>query len=141
MAKWLHENGFSFDYISGTSGSASIAMAGQVDLSVSGATLTVTMNMMVQDNNANRVCRVEAYQMIVTDHGTYAEVNISGRFYDPDYGYVDLQTTSNFMIDTSDEYPSSGELVLTGKAGTAGGPTSARLTAHDSTSCQVSVCS
>ena len=106
-------------------------------MSVFDSTTTVTMDMMVQDNYTSRICRVEGYQMIVTDHGTYAEVDFSGRFYDPDYGYVDLQTTSTFLVNNSDEYPHSGVLVLTGETGTAGGPTRARLTALSSTTCQV----
>jgi len=127
----------SFDYITANSGSESVTMDGEIDMAVSGDTTMLTMDMMVRDNSTNRVCKVENYQMNITDHGYYADIEINGRFYDPDYGYVDLDTISPLQFNNGYENPSDGQVVLTGKIGTAGGPTSARLTAIDENYCQM----
>ena len=127
----------SFDYITGTSATESIAMDGQITLSLSGSTLTATMDMMIQDNSTSRVCKVENYQMDITDYGSYVEFEANGRFFDPDYGYVDLVTEQPFLVYSGDENPTSGQAVVSGKDGTAGGPQQARLTAIDATHCQV----
>ena len=127
----------SFNSITGLSGSESVAMGGEVYLAVSGATTMITMDMMVRDNSDGRVCKIENFQMDITDWGMYAEITPNGRYYDPDYGYVDLETTVAFMISDAGEYPHTGQLVLSGENGTAGGPTKARLTALSATECQV----
>jgi hypothetical protein len=127
----------SFNSITGTSSSESITMGGEVYLAVSGATTMITMDMMVRDNIDGRVCKIENYQMDVTDWGTYAEITLNGRYYDPDYGYVDLETTEAFLISDANDYPHAGQLVLSGENGIAGGPTRARLTALSATECQV----
>lgn len=129
----------SFNSITGISSSESVTMGGQVYLAVSGATTMITMDMMVRDNNDGRVCKIENYQMDITDWGTHAEITLNGRYYDPDYGYVDLETTVAFMALVANDYPHAGQLVLSGENGTADGPTRARLTALSATDCQVEV--
>lgn len=122
----------SFDTITGTSGSESITMDGVINISISGASIAATMNMLIRDDNVHRVYRIENYQMVLTDYAGYIEVDISGRFYHPDYGYVDLETTTPFEVYLGDDYPTSGVLEVTGEGGTG-----VRLTAIDETTCQV----
>jgi hypothetical protein len=128
-----------FNAVTGQSAAESITMAGQLDISISGATHIATMNLNIRDNNRNRVCKIENFQMDILEDYGYMSCDVSGRFYDPDYGYVDLQTTPSlpFRVYDYDDYPSSGQLVLTGKTGTSGGPEKARLTAIDAASCRV----
>lgn len=127
----------SFDSVSSTSTSASITMSGQIQLTISGSSLLAIMDMLIRDDTLLLVYKVENYQMTITDMPGSTEIQISGRFYDPDYGYVDLDTPSSFLIRDTDEYPYSGILVLAGAAGTAGGPTRARLTVISEIDCQV----
>jgi hypothetical protein len=127
----------SFNSLTGTSGSGSVTMGGQVYLAVSGAATMITMDMMVRDNGDGRVCKIENYQMDIADHGAYSVIVVNGRYYDPDYGYVDLETTSALVVDDDDDYPRIGQLILTGANGAAGGPTAARLTALSETQCRV----
>jgi hypothetical protein len=63
-------------------------------------------------------------------HGEgYTEiVSAIGRFYDPDYGYVELSIEEGILIYAEDDRPSSGKLVLTGAEGTQGGDTKIRIT-------------
>jgi hypothetical protein len=60
------------------------------------------------------------------------DIEISGKFYSPDYGYVTLSTQQTFIILTDDDYPSEGVLIATGVGGTQ-----ARLTALSSTTYKV----
>jgi hypothetical protein len=126
-----------FNSLTGTASSVSETMGGQVYLAQSGAATMLTMDMMVRDNNTGRVCKIENYQMDRNDRGTHADITVNGRFYDPDYGYVDLETTTAFLAAYADDYPYAGQLVASGEIGTAGGPTRARLTALSATQCQV----
>lgn len=127
----------SFNAITSTYSSVSVTMGGRIHLAVSGPTSSMTMDMMVRDDGSGRVCKIENYQMDITDWGTYAEITLNGRYFDPDYGYVELETTTAFVASYADEYPHTGQLVLTGENGDAGGPTRARLTALSATECQV----
>lgn len=126
---------FSFDYITGTSGTESFAMDGDIDLTVSGSSIIMTMDMLIQCNGPNTY-KVENFQMTVTEGSGYTEIAVSGRFYDPAYGYVTLSTPSPFLVSWNADYPYSGELVLEGAMGVSG-PTRARLTAVSATTCQV----
>jgi hypothetical protein len=128
---------FSFSYLTAISQTESYTMDGLVDISISGSTVIVTMDMTLQDNNLDRICKVEGYQLLLTDGDGQIEIEVSGRFYDPDYGYVDLETEQSLIINEGDDYPSSGAVVLTGELGTAGGATKARLTALSASQCQV----
>ena len=129
---------FDFNYITGTFGSESITMDGQIAYRQSGSTIYMTMNMAIQDNNrTDFVCKVENFQVALTERYGSSDLDVSGRFYDPDYGYVDMDTTSVLSINDNDEYPNSGVVLLTGELGTAGGATKARLTTLSSTQCQV----
>ncbi len=134
---------FGFDNITGTSSTESFAMDGDIDFTVSGSSIIMTMDMLIQCNGQNTY-KVEDFQMTVTQMtGTegsgYTEIAVSGRFYDPAYGYVTLSTPSAwpFLVSWNADYPYSGELVLEGAIGVSGDPTRARLTAVSATTCQV----
>jgi hypothetical protein len=127
----------SFNSITGTSNAKSMTIGGHVYLAESGATTMLTMDMMIRDEGTGHVCKIENYQMDITDRGTCAQITVNGRYYDPEYGYIDLETTTTFMVAYADNHLCSGQLVLIGGNGTAGGPTKARLTALSATECQV----
>jgi hypothetical protein len=64
----------------------------------------------------------------------YLEINnfeisaANGRFYDPEFGYVELSVEGLIQINVTDRWPSSGAMILTGAQGGPGGRTKARLT-------------
>jgi hypothetical protein len=126
-----------FDSITGTSRSESFTLDGDVDVVVGGVAAVMTMDMLIKDNALDKVYRIEDYHLTVSEEWSYTSVQASGRFYDPDYGYVTLSTESPLLIHSNDDYPASGRLVLTGKIGSDGGPTRARLTALSADTCQV----
>jgi hypothetical protein len=137
----LIEFNFSFDNLTVTSGSDSFTVDGNIsfDLTVSPGTMTMTMTMtmLLKDNNTGKVYKVENYTMTLTKEVNYVDVEVSGKFFDPDYGYVFITTTAPLCIYDGDDYPSDGVLVVTGNTGIGGGSTMARLTALSSTTYQV----
>ena len=70
--------------------------------------------------------------MTVVEDPAFEEIDFSGTFYHPDYGYVVVSTQLRFRIDTFDIYPSQGILVVSGA-----GNTKARFTAVSTVSYQV----
>lgn len=123
---------FTFSALTMTSSSESVTMNGSIVVTI--ADSTITMNMTIQNNTTGWACKVVNYEMVITDNGTYTGYSVSGRFFDQDYGYVDLETTETLIVNSGDEYPSDGILTLTGAGGT-----SAVLTAIDADYCRVDV--
>ncbi len=115
-----------FSRLSYRDGTDSMTMNGyiQIDMNASGAA-TSTMQMDYRDNNANKVYRVN-YTVNFSYDGMNAIMTMTGRFYHPDYGYIDINTPVAFHGPT-DDFPSSGQIVVTGGAGSAG-PTRVRAT-------------
>ena len=120
----LEENYYSESYV----------MSGTVEVDViSDSTVEMEMNVLVKDSNLDRIFKL--YEYVYTLEESYDEYafQISGRFYHPDYGYVDLSTPVSFQVGLYDEYPYSGQLLLRG-----GDSTSALLTAHNTEECEIS---
>jgi hypothetical protein len=55
-------------------------------------------------------------------------VALTGRYYDPDYGYVESSVEETLRGYDGDDWVSSGKLVLTGAEGAQGGDTKIRIT-------------
>jgi hypothetical protein len=128
---------FSFNSLSFTFGSDSFTLNGNISWDVTGSSATITITMLLRDNSTGKVYWVQNYTLTLTEGVGYVDIEVSGRYYDPDYGYVDITTPTPLRIYDNDDYPSSGVLVVEGEDGTAGGPTRARLTAVSSTTYQV----
>ena len=127
----------SFSTLSGTSGGDCFTLHGTITTDLTVYPYVMTVSMLVRDNSTGKVYWVKDYTMIVTEEATYIEVDLSGTYYDPDYGYITFETTVPFRIYYGDDVPSDGVLVATGETGSEGGPTMARLTVLDSTTYQV----
>lgn len=70
---------------------------------------------------------VNNYQLSASQTPTYRDISITGRYYHPSHGYVDVTTTTPFRYMTGDVHPTIGVLVL------AGDNSGARLTIMSST--------
>lgn len=123
--------------ITGISGAESFTIEGSLDFNVSSQSIVMTLDLLFRDDNLNKVYRLENYQMVITEESSYFQIGLSGRFYNPDYGYVDMSTSQPFLVGLYDDHPYLGQLLLTGENGSAGGPTCARLTAISAIQCQV----
>ncbi len=128
---------FTFNELTSSSGSDSFTLDGRLTLNATTSSSILIMNLLLKDNGSGKVYRLEDYSMVVTDGTTYTSIEISGRFYEPDYGYVDISTSVPLRILNTDDWPSYGVMVLAGRTGIAGGSTKAKLTALSSTQYRV----
>ncbi|MEQ6340979.1 MAG: hypothetical protein M3A44_04825 [Gammaproteobacteria bacterium] len=113
-----------FVALSGKSGSDAFTATGivAIDATAHPHVLT-TINMVSRDDTTGKVYKIENYQLLASaSPGVLVDVSMTGRFYGPDDGYVDLATPqipfrfyiNNGVMDTT---PSQGELVVTGDKG------------------------
>lgn len=106
-----------------------VTLAGSESLTVAdgGLTLTQTMDLVLIDQASGKTYWVSNYRLnvAVDPGGAYTDVSISGRFYDPDRGYVDVGTALPLHVLTGAEEPSAGILLFFGANNTG-----ARLTVN-----------
>lgn len=109
----------SFTSLTVTSPEDSFTMAGNVVASATTSqnTQTMTMNLLIRDNALNEVSRIENYLITATAILDYTQVTMSGRFYHPAEGYVDLSTLAPLKIYNDSDWPFEGALQATGQAG------------------------
>ena len=131
------EFSFSFDSLTVISGNDSLTLDGDVSVDYAYPTGTMTMTMLMKENNTNKVYKVEDYVYTEIEESAGVEAELSGKYYDPDYGYVTMSTTVPLIFYYDEDNPSDGVLMMTGKTGSAGGNTKAILTILSSTSYQV----
>ncbi len=112
-----------------TASGQSVTLAGSETLAISGGglTLTQTMDMVLIDQASGKTYWVNNYRMslAVDPGGVYADVSISGRFYDPDRGYVEVATQVPLHVLAGASDASAGVLLFLGA-----GNTRARLTVN-----------
>ncbi len=86
--------------------------------------LSMTLNIR---NDTGKVYRIENFLCVLMydspSLGTDSVRLVSGRFYHPDYGYVEVASASDFQFSGAADYPYAGVLVATGSS-------KARLTAN-----------
>jgi len=74
-----------------------------------------TMSMVIQTGDATY--KIEDLSISSSSGSGYTDISLSGRFYHPDYGYIDISTVTPLRYDDGDQYPSSGLLHISGTAG------------------------
>ncbi len=109
-----------------------IAMNGTIIMVSTGSSDSMTMNIYVRDNSIGKTYWMENFAITDSSNADQDEMEISGKFYSPDYGYVTLSTQETFITLSDDYNPSEGILIATGAGGTK-----ARLTALSSTTYKV----
>ena len=112
-----------------TSGQESISMNGSINFNMQASPMRMTMSFILQDNNLNKTYRYENFVYEYAQGVGYEDITLTGRYYDHDYGYVDITTESPLRINEYDLWPSTGTVIATGNSGTK-----ARLTVIDSSS-------
>jgi hypothetical protein len=125
-----------FGAVTVTDGGTSVSFGGSMTMTMSGSTATMNMDMRIRENGSGTVIWVNDYSVAITpddpDFPTYEDITVSGRFYDPVHGFVDITTIAPLRVNFADEYPSQGQLRFDGLGGTY-----ARLVVIDNTQCQV----
>lgn len=94
-----------------------VVIVGSVSFDSLSLTPAVTINILMQ-SASGRVYKIKDFVMTMTagtdTTGDYVDVTMTGRLYDPDFGYIDLSTTVPLRVYTTDYWPSAGSYTLTG---------------------------
>ncbi len=88
----------------------------------------VDMDLLMRNNSTGKVYWTHNYYLRISYGPDYIEFYMNGRFYDPDYGYVDSESTIEIRIYDGEDWPSLGRLIVEGDEGMAGDSSKARLT-------------
>ncbi len=107
--------------------SGTIAGTAAYDVGIDTGSMTFK-DIYIHDNLLDKTYWFKDFVVAGTDESSSYSMTIDGRYYDPDYGYIDFSTEEPFTILTDDENPSAGVLIALGGDGTK-----ARLTALSST--------
>lgn len=100
-----------------SSGNDSFTADGSMSFNPSSSPIAATMNMKLKDNTTQQVFWVDDFSLTILETINYEELSMAGRFYHPDYGYVEITTTTPFRYTGLDEYPYPGVMVATGSNG------------------------
>jgi hypothetical protein len=93
--------------------------------------LTIDMDYSAGDGT---IFRASDLTVVTTPDLGNENVTITGRVYHPLHGHVDVTTPQPLVVTSEDDYPSSGELVVTGAGNSHG-----RITALSATTFQIDV--
>ena len=121
----------SINMVSLTSGDQSYVIDGDISVDVSGSPSIASLDMFMKDS-AGEVFWVNDYTLKISEGIDYVDLEVSGRFYHPTHGYVDLSTNRVVRTYNLYQWPSSGEIKIVG-----GGGATACLIAVDETFCRI----
>ena len=109
-----------FNNLTVESGGESIGMNGSLDLDFDSLSRLTRMaiSFVIEDVNFAKTYKFDNLVYQYTYGSGYFSFTITGRYYDYDYGYVDMTTDTAIKVYTGDILPSEGILILTGDNGT-----------------------
>lgn len=102
--------------ISVTASPLSLTMNGTISVIGTATKETVSTSIVTLDNSTKKTHYMKDLKMELTN--ATGKMTISGTFYNNDYGYVVISTTTPLSTYNFDSYISSGELLFTGANGT-----------------------
>jgi hypothetical protein len=73
----------------------------------------LSIDMLIKDNATAKIFKLENFtisESLTTGTSSYVDMTITGRYYAPDEGYIDLTTPTTIRIMGEDDWPSSGSL-------------------------------
>jgi hypothetical protein len=101
-----------FSFATLTSGD--LTLDGEIFIDFTVTPIEITFNVYTQDLSSDSVYWADDYFITIDEFAGFEEVEISGTFYHPDYGYVTISTPDPFTIHDGDEWPTSGTLLVIG---------------------------
>jgi hypothetical protein len=127
--------GITFTFTNMSDGNSTLN--GTIDIDLSSSPNIVTFDALLKDDVTGKVYWVKDYDMSITEGvdgtGYYVDLDIlSGTYYDPDYGYITVETTTPIRAYDINEWPSSGVIVVTGNNNKK-----VRLSVIDEIQCQI----
>ena len=85
----------------------------QAQVDVGGVT-TVKLDCVLRDDATQAAYKLQNYVIALTNGSGYVDAAISGRYFDPVQGYIDISTPTALRITGNDYWPSSGVLQAAG---------------------------
>lgn len=107
-----------------------LTLDGDVEIDFTLSPNLITFNAYGQDPSSGKIYWIRDYSVSIDENTGFVEIEMVGRFYHPDYGYVTLSTTVPFVLHDGDEWPTSGSLIASGANNSK-----ARITAIDNINC------
>lgn len=124
---------FTFSSLTTTAEDQSSTISGSLECDFVGTDSFITADLVIAHASSGLVCWLNNCTIQIIGN----QMEISGRFYHPQYGYIDFNTEESLIITEESQYPTAGLIVFTGAPGESGQPTMARLRAVSATNCQV----
>jgi hypothetical protein len=96
--------------------SSDVVLKGTVGIDDSGypPNSSTTFNLLVQNTANSKVYKYDNYVLSGTEVDASISFDMTGTYYDPDYGYVAVTTPVDFIVGIDDDWPSSGEMLCVG---------------------------
>ncbi len=116
-----------FNKLTSTTGSSSEVLSGTVVIESTGVNNYRSTLNLVYSSNSGTTYKLENYLITFNESTSPTTVSISGRAYHPEYGYVNITTTTAIQINYYDDYPQSGTVIITGANGPGGGQTTGTI--------------
>lgn len=109
----------SFQSLSVTASGHAYILAGSLSWSFAYGTSSenLTMNMVVLDGTSPKTYWFKDYQISKVYDSDRVSQTISGRYYDPDYGYVQISTANSIVVTYGSQWPSQGTVNLSSTGG------------------------
>ncbi len=104
----------SVNSLTGTYNGKSYTLTGTMAFSISGATKTVTMSVVLVDNVSGRTYWIKDFTLTLAGNS----LTVTGTYYDPVHGYVVISTVIPLTVSTIDAAPIAGQLLFSGSNGT-----------------------
>jgi len=79
-----------------------------------GGVTTIKLNCVLRDDTTNVAYKNQDYNIALTNGSGYVDAIISGRYFDPVQGYIDVTTPTPLRINGTDYWPSNGVFQATG---------------------------
>jgi hypothetical protein len=134
----IRQFSMSFDSLTFTVADDSFTIKGSITYDdLEAPIVNVEMDLLMSDSITEKVFWAQNYYLRISKGPDYIDVYIIGRYYDPEYGYVDVESTTDFRIYDGEDWPSKGVLIVEGDTGSFGGNTISCLTVYTCGACVV----
>lgn len=95
---------------------SSYAISGWIDIEVPSSNSEIDrMDVVLQDGVSGKAYWIHDYMVTFRLGYNYYDVEISGQYFDPDEGYVDIRTEQPIRFDSNYDWPIQGVLKITGR--------------------------
>lgn len=108
----------SFDIMSVNETDRSYDLSGTIDFEEdANGSLAARMDVLMLDNENDKTYWLLDYTTVLAPVDPHTDMTISGKYYDPDHGYVTVRTDAPLRIDNTYPWPTQGVMVITGRDG------------------------